>query len=70
MSLRKLQEVVKDREAWYGVVHVVAKYWPWLNDYVIILDITQGNDFWIFSRNWKDVMQLYILLYICKTEYP
>ena len=28
MSLRKLQEVVKDREAWYGVVHVVAKYWP------------------------------------------
>ena len=25
MSLRELQELVKDREAWYAVVHGVAK---------------------------------------------
>ena len=72
MSLRNLQEIVKDREAWYAVVHGVTKCRPWLNDWTIlnaiILDITQGNEFWIFSRNWKDVMQLYICLYICKTE--
>ena len=25
MSLSKLQDIVEDREAWYAVVHVVAK---------------------------------------------
>ena len=25
MSLSKLQEIVKDREAWHAVIHVVAK---------------------------------------------
>ena len=27
MSLRKLQETVKDREAWHAAVHRVAKRW-------------------------------------------
>ena len=27
MSLSKLQEIVKDREAWHGSVHGVAKSW-------------------------------------------
>ena len=27
MSLRKLQEVVKDREAWHAAVHRVTKSW-------------------------------------------
>ena len=31
MSLSKLQETVKDREAWRAVVHVVAKNWTQLS---------------------------------------
>ena len=32
MSLSKLQEMVKDREAWRAAVHVVAKSWARLSD--------------------------------------
>ena len=32
MSLSKLQETVKDREAWHTVVHEVAKSWTQLSD--------------------------------------
>ena len=32
MSLSKLQEIVKDREAWFAAVHRVAKSWTQLND--------------------------------------
>ena len=32
MSLSKLQEMVKDREAWHAVVHAVTKSWTWLSE--------------------------------------
>ena len=32
MSLSKVQETVKDREAWSAIVHGVAKSWTQLSD--------------------------------------
>ena len=32
VSLRKLQEIVKDREAWWATVHGVAKNWTWFSN--------------------------------------
>ena len=32
MSLSKLQQILKDREAWSATVHWVEKTWTWLND--------------------------------------
>ena len=32
MSLRKLREIVKDREPWHAAVHGVTKSWIWLRD--------------------------------------
>ena len=32
MSLIKLREIVKDREAWHAAVHVVIKSWSQLSD--------------------------------------
>ena len=33
MSLSKLREVVKDREAWHAAIHGVTKSRTWLNDW-------------------------------------
>ena len=33
MSLSKLQEMVKDREAWHAAVHRIAKSWTLLSDW-------------------------------------
>ena len=36
VSLSKLWEVVKDREAWHPAAHEAAKSWTWLSDWTTI----------------------------------
>ena len=40
MSLSKLQEMVKEREAWYATVHGVAKSWTWLSKLISEIQLT------------------------------
>ena len=40
MNLGKLQEMVRDREAWHAAVHGVVKSWTWLGNW------TTATPFW------------------------
>ena len=63
MSLRQLQEMVKDREAWRAVVHVVTKSWTRVSDWTtisLLFSIHKYNHFSHFP--WFSTSQTHSLL--------
>ena len=56
LSLSKLQETVKDREAWCAAVHRVPKCQTWLSDWIDWLIMLKGDVYltgvWQLLDNW------------------
>ena len=54
MSLSKLQELVKDMEAWHAAVHGVTKNQTWLSNWTTTsyTHLTQIHWFWCYYQLW------------------
>ena len=60
MSLSKLQEMVKDREAWHAAVYWVTKSQTWLSNWTIIIYLTEHILNWITMLYTRHIInQLY-----------
>ena len=56
MSLSKLQEIVKDREAWHASVHGVTKSWTWLSNWTTLQkqsDIETSDQAAVCIKRWQ-----------------
>ena len=63
MNLSKLQETVKDKEAWRVVVHGVSRSWTWLRDWTTTLPALYLI-ICMFLLTWKVYNYWYVLILI------
>ena len=64
MNLGKLQEMVRDREAWRAVVHGVTKTWTWMGNWTTITMWTESKDsnfFYLSSRTESLTIVIFII---------
>ena len=58
MNLSQLQEIVKDKEAWYAAVHEVANNQTWISDGTTTKEIGQVLLFCIFKDEKTEAQKL------------
>ena len=64
MNLGKLQEMVRDREAWHAIVHGVTKTWTWMGNWTTITMWTESKDssfFHLSSRTESLTIVIFII---------
>ena len=60
VSLSKLQEIVKDREAWNAAVHAFAKSWTWLSEWKTTTTTNDSSVFELLPVCYKVTAPFYI----------
>ena len=62
MNLSKLQETVKDREAWHAAVHGVSESQTWLNDWTTAATMLQVSIDGVLDKDIYRYIDIYIFI--------